>query len=391
MKKYKTLTMRIAYQRIVGLISMCLLASVAQAQLGAINGSNSPSQLAITTSGHSLINWSIIENVGNPGSTGVSSISGVFSAPDNSILGTVTQTLQQSRNVQASGATTFVLSESLAVPLSVIRQAQQQGFNSFSYSRQFTDFPDSTTQVGKVVFSITGGGAGSVLSIRRVAMEYDDGRVSAVLAPNSQLQARAVVGYSGTGLLEYSWEIASPPGTQGEPMFVPLVSRKQYLLAGDQVVLQSPRLPTGHDGDYLLRLRIDKPAPSFALPILRYAVNSSGQALAGTRVLPLQVARPATDALLAANTEFAWQPINGAAVYQLEIYARPVRDTDLPGATVQPPLTGVLVPATKTQLTVGSLSRTHLLSGSEYYWRVVALSDKGRVVARSDFRRIRLP
>jgi len=381
---------RIQPIRVFILLLTCLLASVAQAQLGAISGSNIPAQLSITTTGHSQISWTVVENVGNPGPTGVSSSGGVFFAPDNSLLGNVNKTLQSSRNAPVSGATTFILGESLTIPQNVIRQAQKKGFSSFAYIRQFTDFPDNSTQTATVTFSLTGG-AGSGLSIRRVAMEFDDGRISAVLAPNSQLHARAQVSYNGTGLLEYRWEIAHPSSTLGQPVFTPLVSRKQYLLTGEQVVLQTPRLPTGQTGDYLLRLQIDKPTPGFNMPVLRYSVNNSSQVLPETRVLPLSVSRPATDAVLAAKTEFAWQPINGAVAYQLEIYTRPVRDADLPGTTAQPPLTGVLVPAAKTRLTVGSLSRAHLLSGSDYYWRVVALSDKGRVMARSDFRRIRLP
>ncbi len=373
------------------LILICLLAPVAQAQIGSVSGNNLPSQVAITSTGHSQVTWSVIENVGNPGLTSVSSGSGVFLAPDNSLLGTVAKSLQSSRNVPVSGPTTFVFSESLTVPQSVIRQAQKKGFSRFVYTRQFTDFPDNSTQAGVVTFSITGGGAGGQLLIRRVEMEYDDGRITAVVAPQSELRARAVVSYNGTGLLEYTWEVASPPSTRGQPIFVPLVSRKQYLLAGDKVVLQTPRLPTGRNGDYLVRLRIAKPFPDFALPGLRYAVNDSGQARSGAHVLPLQVARPAPGAVLAVETEFAWQPVNGASAYQLELYTRPVRDTDLPGTTRQQPLTGVLVPAEKTRLTVGSLSRAHLLPGSAYYWRVVALSDKGRVIARSDFRRIQFP
>ena len=369
----------------------CLLAFAAHAKLGTITGSNLPSQVAITSTGHSQVNWSIVENVANPGPAGVSSTSGVFFAPDNSLLGTVNKTLQASRNVPVSGATTFILGESLTIPQSVIRQVQKKGFSSFAYTRQFTDFPDNNTNAGVVTFSITGGGAAGELLIRRVEMEYDDSRITAVVAPQSELHARAVISYNGTGLLEYGWDVASPPSTRGQPIFVPLVSRKQYLLAGDKVVLQTPRLPTGREGDYLLRLRINKPAPNFTLPVLRYAVNNSGQARPGTRIAPLQVARPAANTVLALDTEFAWQAVNAASAYQLEIYTQPVRDSKLPGATSQPPLTGVLVPAAKTRLTVGSLSRAHLLSGSTYYWRVVALSDKGRVIARSDFRRIRFP
>lgn len=383
MHKHQNVTIRL-----FALLLMCLLASMAKAQIGAVAGGNTPSQVAITATGHSLINWSIVDNVANPGPTGVSSAIGTFFAPDNSILGTVNIPLQASRNVQVSGATTFIINEPLTIPQSVIRQAQKKGFGSFAYVRQFTDSPDNTTQSGVVTFTISGGGAVGELSVRRVAMEYDDGRISEVLAPHSELHARAVVSYNGTGLLEYSWEVASPPSTQGQPVFVPLVSRKQFLLAGDQVVLQTPRLPTGHNGDYLVRLRIDKPVPNFDLPLLRYAINSSGQSRPETRIASLQVARPAPDAVLAPDTLFAWQPVTDASAYQLELYTRPVRDRNLPGGEQQSPVTGVLVPAAKTQLTVGSLSRAHLLPSSTYYWRVVAVSDQGQIIARSDFRRI---
>jgi len=367
---------------------LCLLATLAKAQMGTVTGSNTPAQVAITASAHSQVNWSVVDNINGPGSVVVGSSSGTFFAPDNSVLGTVNKPLQATRNVQVPGAVTFTFNEPLSIPQSVIRQAQEKGFGSFVYARQFTDFVDASTQSGFVTFAITGGGASGVLSVRRVEMEFDDGRVTAVMAPRAELRARAVISYNGTGLLEYSWEVASPPSTQGQPIFVSLTSRKQYLLAGDHVVLQTPNLPTGRNGDYLVRLNIAKPAPDFALPELRYAVNSSGQARSETRVAPLQVARPAPDAVLAPDTLFAWQAVNEAGAYQLELYAQPVRDTGLPGSNPPPPVTGVLVPAENTQLTVGSLSRAHLRSGSAYYWRVVALSDKGRIIARSDFRRI---
>ncbi len=373
------------------MVLACLLASVANAQLGTVSGINLPAQVAITSTGHSQVNWSVIENVANPGLTGVSSSSGVFFAPDNSTLGTVTKTLQASRNVQVSGPTTFSLAESLTVPQSIILQAQKKGFGTFGYRRQFTDFPDNTTNAGAVTFTITGGGAAGVLAIRRVQMEYDDGRITAVVAPRSELHARAVLSYNGTGLLEYSWEVASPPGTQGQAIFVPLISRKQYLLAGDRVVLRSPRLPVDQQGVYLLRLRLHKPAALFELPLLRYAVNNSGQARVATHVQSLLVSRPATDAVIGLHTSFDWQPVTAASAYQLEIYDRPVRDQSVPAVRPQPPVTGMLVPATTNHLTVGNLSRAHLLSGHTYYWRVVAFSDKGQVMARSDFRRIKFP
>ncbi len=359
--------------------------TITGSQINQVQVSNTPSQVAITSTGYSQLNWSLSVSGASGSQVTVNSSSGAFRAPDGSSLGTSTRRLQATR-ILINGTTTFSLSEPLVIPQSVIRQAQKKGFGRFNYVRQFSD--GQSTGTATASFTITGGGAAGELSVRRVEMEYDDGRISAVLAPRSEIRARAVVSYNGTGLLEYSWEVAGPPSTQGEPIFVPLVSRRQYLLAGDQVVLQTPLLPTGQSGDYRVRLRINNPAPGFKLPVLRYAINRSGKARSETRIMPLQVARPAPNATLTADTLFAWQPVVAAKAYQLELYTRPVQDTDLPGDTHQPPVTGVLVPAEKTQLTVGSLSRAHMLSGNTYFWRVVALSDQGRVIARSDFRRI---
>ncbi len=364
------------------------LIPAASAQIGQSSVSAVPAQVVITSTSHSQLGWNV--NVsGAPGTqVTVSSSGGVFRAPDGSTLGTVTQVLQATK-ILAGATTMFRINESLTIAQSIARLAQNKGFGSFRYTRQF-----STGQSNVIVsstFTITGGGAAGVLSIRRVQMEYDDSRITAVVAPGSEIRAHAVVSYAGTGLLEYSWEVASPPSTLGQPIFVPVLSRKQYLLAGDQVVLRSPRLPTNQDGDYLLRLRLHKPVADFELPVLRYAVNRSAQAHTGSRVLALQLSRPAPDSVLGLKTLFAWQPVATASAYQLEIYDRPVRDKTLPSVRQPLPVTGVLVPAAKTQLSISNMSRAHLLSGSMYYWRVVAISDKGQVVARSDFRRIKFP
>ncbi len=360
----------------------------ASAQIGQSSVSNIPAQVVITATSHSQLGWNINVSGASGSQVTVSSSTGVFRAPDGSTLGTVPQLLRATKTL--IGATTiFRFNESLTIAQSIARLAQNKGFGTFRYIRQFSAGQSNVTV--SATFTVTGGGAAGVLSIRRVQMEYDDSRITAVVAPGSEIRAHAVVSYAGTGLLEYSWEVASPPSTLGQPVFVPVLSRKQYLLAGDQVVLRSPRLPTDQDGDYLLRLRLHKPGADFELPVLRYAVNRSAQAHTGSRVLALQLSRPAPDSVLGLKTQFAWQAVSAASAYQLEIYDRPVRDRTLPSVRQPLPVTGVLVPAAKTQLSIGNMSRTHLLSGNTYYWRVVAISDKGQVVARSDFRRIKFP
>ncbi len=369
---------------------MVIFSPFSQAQIGSVTASSSPSRFAITSSGQSIVRWSIVENVANPGLIGVSSSNGVFLAPDNSVLGTVNKTLQATKMVAVMGATTFAFTESVFIPQSIIRSAQKKGFSRFTYTRQFTDSPDNSNQTSSVNFTITGGGAANELSIRQVEMEFDDTRISEVIGINSILQAHAILSYNGTGLLDYSWEVASPPSTQGQVIFVTLTSRRQYLLAGQRVILQSPNLPTSSTGEYLVRLRINQPAQNFNLPVLRYAVNNnSGSPLLGTSISTLNVIQPVTDILLTPDTLFSWEPVPSAVAYQLDIYTQPVRDAMPVKNKSQLPITGVLVPATTTQLKINGLPRAHLMAGRSYYWRVIALTESGNLAARSEFRQIK--
>ncbi len=372
------------------LVFMVIFSPFSQAQIGSVTASSSPSRFAITSSGQSIVRWSIVENVANPGLIGVSSSNGVFLAPDNSVLGTVNKTLQATKMVAVMGATTFAFTESVFIPQSIIRSAQKKGFSRFTYTRQFTDSPDNSNQTSSVNFTITGGGAANELSIRQVEMEFDDTRISEVIGINSILQAHAILSYNGTGLLDYSWEVASPPSTQGQVIFVTLTSRRQYLLAGQRVILQSPNLPTSSTGEYLVRLRINQPAQNFNLPVLRYAVNNnSGSPLLGTSISTLNVIQPVTDILLTPDTLFSWEPVPSAVAYQLDIYTQPVRDAMPVKNKSQLPITGVLVPATTTQLKINGLPRAHLMAGRSYYWRVIALTESGNLAARSEFRQIK--
>ncbi len=373
-------------------VCILLLAFAVQvkAQIISVTASNSPARVSISTAGHSLVRWNVVDDVANGGNLSVNSVSGVFRAPDQSILGTISRPLRASRNNILPGNTTFTFVESLLVPQTVIRQAQAKGFGTFYYSRRFTDFPDNTSRTAQVTFSITGGSLAGILTVQRVAMEFDDGRISAVIPPQSEMRARALIRYNGSGLLEYSWEVAAPPSTLGQPIFVALINRKQFLLVGQEIVLQSPWLPTAAKGQYLLRLRINRPAPAFELPLLRYAVNGSGLSGPKARILALDVLTPATNSILSRNTRFEWKPVPSTKAYQLELYTRPFRDTELVGFEQQAPIAGILVPAKETRVSMGRLSSAHLVSGKRYYWRVIAFSEKGRVIARSVFRTINI-
>jgi len=378
------------------LISHCLIFLIfgllnlnLQARIISVNGSNTPSQLSINATAQSQIVWSVVEEENAIGQATIRSSGGTFFDPQQrTIIGRMPAILNQTRTLLARN-TTFTFRETLIIPQTIIRRAQQQGLNQLIYVRSFTDSSGTPDVSNFVSFSISTGSVASELGLRRVQMEFDDGRTSAIIKPNTKIQARAIISYVGTGLLEYSWEIASPPSTQGRSIFTPLISRRQYLLAGGQVSIQSPVLPSLKQGVYLLRINIHKPEPQFDMPTLRYIVNKSANSIDVTNVEKIRVSTPSEDAFLSPDTEFNWKPIAGAKAYQLELYARPIRNDELIGSQKQPPITGVLIPANNTSSKVGSLSRTHLMTGTTYYWRVIALSDDGQVIGRSEYRSIR--
>ena len=377
--------------RFAAVLGICVLSPLAQAQIQSATVSNANPRVSITSTAHSQVTWSIAEASANGGNVSVSSGSGVFLAPDNSVLGTVARVLSASRNTTSNAATIFTFNEGVTIPLVVIQQAQKKGFGGFRYVRQFSDTPDNDTRTVSAIFRISGGSLGGVLSVQRVAMSFDDGRGNIIVSPQSEISARAMLKYTGSGLLEYSWELATPGSTGGQPYFVTLISRKQYLLSGRSVVLQSPRLPTASAGQYIVRLKINRPATPFSIPVIRYTVNSSGQFHPQLSIKPLPVKGPLDGSILSENSYFEWQAVARAQAYQLEIYTRPLRDADISGINPHPPLTGMIVPAHMTRLKLGDLTRGHLNSGEDYYWRVIALNQQGRIIARSAFRRIRVP
>lgn len=366
-----------------------LIVQNAQATITQTKQSASPSTVQLTATGSSLVRWTVTANIAVPTTASVSSSVGEFRGEDLSLLGTVNTTVQQTIVTTVPNQfINFNLAENLIIPQSIVRRAQLQGFSRIYYIRTFTDQPDLTSVQASVVFSIRSSDSMQGLSISRVEMRFDDQKVSAFVQQNETLHAQALINYNGSGMLEYSWEVASPPSTSGQYIWIPLSIQKQYLAAGGQIMLSSPPLRTNTIGQYLVRLNLKSPAAVFRLPVLKYSVQNDTNGVHHSLIQTMQVAAPADDAVLLPETLFRWEPVTGAVAYQVEIYNRPVRESEIPGKQADPLVTGILVPVDKTQLTIGQISRRHLQSGKTYYWRVVGLSKKGTVISRSDFRKI---
>ena len=373
-----------------------------------INGTVSPPVQNISLAGGTTVqlvyNMTANNAVVANGPITVSSTQAVFrnGCTGSTVLRTINTTISSTRNAVGVVAT-FTIGETVQIPADLVRSAQAAGFDQLAYVRTFTD---TGTQVPAIVpfcatFPITSSAA-AAFAVTRVALSFDDGAPVRIVDPKARVHAQAEIRFNGTGLLQASWEVAGPTSTAGEAFFRTLATVRQYFAGGDRLTLAGPDLPTETSGLYLVRLRITDPAPDFEQPVIRYFV-SSGKAGERLPQQPLGLVAPPNGAVLAPDTQFAWEPVRGARAYQIELYAKPRlpgdalpdlgRDPDAapPALPQGPPLTGLLVPGAQSRASLGAASRGHLPPGQSFLWRIIAIGGDGSVLGESAMRELRTP
>lgn len=308
-----------------------------------------------------------------------------YTSDDGSIiLGTRTATVSGSTRISACPNQTVRIREFVPVPAAIVRRAVDLGLSRIQYRRTFND--GSTTSTWSVALDIAGSEGGGALGITRIALRFDDGAATRVVERGAKLGAVAEVNFSGSGELRAVWEIARPPSTQGVASYTPLRLVTRFLASGGRAYLPAPALPTQMAGQYLLRLRVLAPDQGIGTPMLRYVVVEKPlESKPPPAVLKLH--EPQAEAKLSADTWFAWQAVPGARAYQLEIYGAAPAATHPP----QTPVSGILVRDVQTRTQLSKLARAHLVSGKRYHWRVIAIGDKGQILAQSATRVLVIP
>ncbi len=307
--------------------------------------------------------------------TTVTSTQGVVSTPGGQVLQidplplTVRLAGISPNTVQGSTPETFRLTPA------AVAEAQRLGVNTLVLTRTFGLNPGVTARVSIQI----GGGASGPLSLSRVALHFDDRTLVRVLRQGESAVAIAEITYSGNGVFSGLWEVAAPPSTQGEPVFVPLGSASTNLTAGGITEVTSPALPSAIAGTYYVRFRVRSPVVSFQSLVLRYAVEQ------GPAMPPIVVTSPEAHATFKPDTRFSWQPAPGAIAYRLEFYAADA------APDYEPPLSGEWLPAARRDSVLSALAQTHLAAGRGYRWRIVAFDGDGQVVGRSSLYEIRTP
>lgn len=389
----KLIINRLAFTlKLIGLASVILFYSnPIFAQIISVKANTTNNAISLSATSVKSVQWNVVIASSPFNQVSVRSQTGVFFDPSFKIrLGrTDIPIIKQKRTIKGQ-STTFGLRENLRIPQKIVRKALSLGLNQIVFQRVFFDSPDNTEFPGNINFQLSSGTIAGQLNIERIQVEFENQRSSLIIPRTSQLNARAIINYKGTGLFQYRWEIASPPSTKSNPLFFPLIARKQYLLAGDQVTIQSPNLPTNLKGNYLLRLAVTNPQIAFPLKVLRYSVKSQSGSSLASRLKTINLLQPKKDSALVKSTEFAWHTIEGSKAYQLELYSRPPQViSNLIKQQDDKPITGVLMPATKTHIKLTDNSFAHLSRKQTYYWRVIAISADGEIIGQSEFRRIK--
>lgn len=307
--------------------------------------------------------------------------------------------------VFGQGTTCTSAPETFTIPASVITDAQALGLTTINYFRSFSDGNPSD---GIVKINLLN----TNLSINRESLYFSDYSTNKLVKPGARITAMADLNYTGNGLLNAFWEVATPTGTNGNIIYTRLRYLNRYLGAGGRVILQSPPLPTLTTGQHIVRLQILKSSSNpngveftsdlpDGLPILRYSVISSAGNTGVNTSLPIKIATPLDNALLQSDTLFRWQPIKNADAYQLELYSLDLpqlTDAEMNNLVInetilenKKPAAGLLIPASTTSLSLSALALNALRSRKTYYWRIIAIGNTGQILSTSQIKKIRTP
>jgi hypothetical protein len=372
---------RMAPPRCAWLLAMLAVAVLcpAYANVVSVDANTLSGSLSTGQAGSARIQWVVESDVGLGTTVQSGSAEIRANSPGGTVIGQVNTGLQGTTDTSTVNGATATLTETVTLPQQALLRAQSLGADRLFIVRSFDDGGASASDASGVAIS---GGLGGEFRLVRIALRFDDGAVQRVVSTDSTLSATASITFTGSGRIEGRWEIAQPTSTLGEPRFRSLgVVRRQVTGASREVSLESPSLPTGTQGIYLLRLRITSPETGFEPPELGYAVNA-GEAVEANEIGGLG---PPKGTTWESGTLFRWSEMDRAAAYRVEFHARRDAGEDAP------PVSGVLVPAPASVAQLSRVARSHLEEATPYWWRVLAFDDEGNIIGRSPLTLLRMP
>jgi len=251
--------------------------------------------------------------------------------------------------------------ETVAVPLSVIRKAEQMRVNKITYSRSFK----SQSIVGKATSTLTLNSSGGNFKITKMRLYFDNNRPRKVIARSSKdTRASVQINYSGTGLLKGYWEVDGR-----------ILQRVQkHVRFGKSLILETPSvppLPTYAEGTHRLRFIITSPDLPIKFPTAYYDVMEQEKS-ARTAIVLLSPADKLHIQLTGAT--FSWQESKGVENYLISFFDQASHEKK-PVFTVYTKELEYQFPA--------RVAEKSFHTGTNYTWFILGLDKDGKIISES--------
>jgi hypothetical protein len=374
-----------------GLIALCAM-DVSVAAI--VDARATPRQATLVASGGNLVSvrWAVATSPDH--AAGVTSASASIIDPSS---GTILQRVPTM--LAAGGGGPFVLREVLNLDAATVRSWTDAGIRRAVLERSFTDPATGAAISATVTLNLSASrlqatreAAPGELAITSLRLEFETGNNAIIVSRDEPLRALLTVQHTGNGIFRGRWLISEPGSSEGTPMFRTLALVNSNIRASQRSVYQSPILPTGRPGAYVVRFcAFDRNESVVSDDVLcpdasqvttaSYQVQDRGDEPIVIRGLVPDRARAS------ASSPFRWDKIPAARLYQLQIFAVAPGsgETEPASATTTQPrfVTGLLVRGAAAEARLSELALSKLQSGQRYLWRVTAHDETGRTIGSS--------
>lgn len=238
------------------------------------------------------------------------SAQGLFQTSGGITLGAVAKSV--TATLSGAGPHVGSVSESVRVPYSVMKKAQQLGVSSFFYNRVFAFSGSSCNTVNAAInIAIKMTGASSVaLHVSRMQLYFGNRRADITVNKNQNIPLSVDLKVYGKGMLKGYWEVDGR-------ILSRVYKQINYGHSITLIVPKIPGLPTYETGTHRVRFVVTYPELSISIPQAIYFVKEQPSVVSST----IKLISPKNGGMLNADVwEFTWKPILRIDTYLIEFY-----------------------------------------------------------------------
>ncbi len=257
------------------------------------------------------------------------------------------------------------VNEKVYVPVAVLKRAERLGSARFQYIRRFrNEHFDLSSSVNIAITTE----AAAPFRISRIQLYFENNRAEITISKGQKPpKLYAEIRYLGTGLLKGYWEVDGRP----------LANVFRHITYGRSVTLKLPEtavLPTFEPGIHRVRFVITEPGFDAELPEAIYFITAKAYQVKKIRLVsPLD-----EEKLTISGLSFNWKELGLRPFAYLIEFREGPEDKPLFSAYVK----------TSRYTVPQQIAVRYFSSVKRLYWQVKGFDDEGRLIGKSDVRKI---